>query len=387
MTWQNAILGDCVDILSGYAFKSDRFNDEGRGLPLVRIRDVVSGQSDTFYDGPYEDRYLVSDGDVLIGMDGEFNRAQWRGGRSLLNQRVCKISSSNGRLSERYLFHILPQILKRIEDQTPFVTVKHLSAKDLRQTELLLPPIEEQHRIAAILDSASIVRSKLIQLRGLAEELLKSAFLTLFGDPGTNPKNWPIGTIRDLLNDAKYGTAQKANASSGKYPMLRMGNLTYAGRIETTDLKFVDLADSDLEKYSLRRGDLLFNRTNSPELVGKTAVFDLEGVYVYAGYLIRARVRDDMADPYYLSHFLNSDYGKKTLREMCKSIIGMANINAQELQNIRVPIPPVNTQRQFRRIVEQVEAMRGKADRQLFDAENLFSSLSQRAFNGQLRGA
>ena len=98
LTQPTVALGDLVGILSGFAFKSERFADAG-GLPIVRIRDVKRGYSETFYSGEYDDCYVVNNGDLLIGMDGEFNRERWKGGKALLNQRVCKLSPDIHHLS------------------------------------------------------------------------------------------------------------------------------------------------------------------------------------------------------------------------------------------------------------------------------------------------
>jgi type I restriction enzyme, S subunit len=136
LSWDQRSLGEHTDLLSGFAFKSERFNTDKAGMPLVRIRDVVLGTTSTFYDGPYDSQFVVNDGEILIGMDGEFNCAKWKGGPSLLNQRVCRIRAKNSALNEDYLFRFLPDALKTIEDRTSFATVKHLSAKDIRAIEI-----------------------------------------------------------------------------------------------------------------------------------------------------------------------------------------------------------------------------------------------------------
>lgn len=146
-------LGDVVTVQSGFAFRSDLFSDSD-GLPLIRIRDVVSGTTKTRYTGPYNKAFLVRAGEIIVGMDGEFNCGKWRSEPALLNQRVCKITPCDKRLDRNYLFHALPSILKAIESATPFVTVKHLSTWTLLSARIPLPPIPEQRRIAAILDHA-----------------------------------------------------------------------------------------------------------------------------------------------------------------------------------------------------------------------------------------
>ncbi|WP_201765744.1 restriction endonuclease subunit S [Treponema primitia] len=169
----------------------------------------------------------------------------------------------------------------------------------------------------------------------------------------TNPMGWEHGTIRDIVTEVKYGTS-KPSVDGGSYPYLRMNNITFGGQLDITDMKYIDLPNNEIEKYIVRKGDVLFNRTNSKELVGKTCVFNLDEPMVIAGYIIRIRL-NDKAIPIYLSTVLNSDYGKLTLNLMCKKIIGMANINAQELQDIAILIPPKDLQNAFAAFVHQVD--------------------------------
>src|SRR5690606_6317785 len=156
----------------------------------------------------------------------------------------------------------------------------------------------------------------------------QSVFLEMFGDPYKNPKNWPVGTIKDITLKTQYGTSKKASENKGKYPILRMGNITYNGFLDFNDMKYIDLDDSEAEKYLVHKGDLLFNRTNSKELVGKTAVYREELPMAYAGYLVKL-VPNEKANSEIISGFLNSKYGKTLLYSMAKNIVGMTNINAE----------------------------------------------------------
>lgn len=288
-----------------------------------------------------------------------------------------------GEVDTRFLLHFMLSHSDYLESQAQGATVKGIKLDLLRSLPFPRLPRTEQRRIAAILDKADAIRRKREQALILADDFMRSVFLEMFGDPSTNSKGWPVGSIRDLIVDAKYGTSQKADVDEGSYPVLRMGNLTYSGRIDTTDLKYLDLNQKDVEKYTVRRGDILFNRTNSRELVGKTAVVMVDEVYAYAGYLVRART-NRKANPHYISAFLNSTFGKAILQGMCKSIVGMANINAQEFQNIRIPVPPVDLQNRFGAILERTEATRQLLLSDLRHAADLFSALSQRAFAGDL---
>jgi type I restriction enzyme S subunit len=139
----------------------------------------------------------------------------------------------------------------------------------------------------------------------------------------------------------------------------------------------------DKPKYLAQKGDLLFNRTNSKELVGKTAVFEEDKPMAIAGYLVRIRA-NERGNNYYLSAYLNSAHGKKTLVGMCKSIVGMANINAQEVQNIKIVLPPIQLQNEFEKIVKATKQKLKNFDKSSDLLNDNFNSLSQKAFAGEL---
>jgi len=122
-------LGSHIKILSGYPFKSNLFNENGEGLPLIRVRDVNTGFAGVFYSGNYPKEFLIDNGDILISMDGDFKCIEWQNGPALLNQRVCKIIPNSRELSRKYLLHSLPKALSEIHSKTIFTTVKHLSTK------------------------------------------------------------------------------------------------------------------------------------------------------------------------------------------------------------------------------------------------------------------
>ena len=175
----------------------------------------------------------------------------------------------------------------------------------------------------------------------------------MFGSQLENPYNFEKGIIKDVVSDVKYGTSSPAN-DNGIYPYLRMGNITYDGQLDLTNLKYITIDDKELDKYIVKKGDILFNRTNSKELVGKTCVFNLDEPMIIAGYIIRVRTNNRVI-PEYLSAVLNSKYGKQTLFDMCKSIVGQANINAQELQKIKLLVPPIEIQLKYKSYLVQID--------------------------------
>lgn len=375
---QLVTLGKHIDILSGCAFPSSGFN-RNNGVPLIRVRDILSGKTETYYEGSYDLKYLIKKGDLLVGMDGDFNREYWKGTDALLNQRVCKITPNPETLDKNFLYHFLQKELDKIHATTDVVTVKHLSVKKIQDIKIRLPSLKEQKRIATILDKADAIRQKREQAIKLADDFLRAKFLEMFGTPANNIHRFPKGTIRDLVDSVNYGTSAKASIDSGEYPILRMGNITYQGRWDFTDLKYLDLSVKEKDKYLVKEGDLLFNRTNSKELVGKTAVYEEDRPMAFAGYLIRVRP-NSIGNNYYISGYLNSIHGKITLMNMCKSIVGMANINAQELQNIEILIPPKHLQDEYEIIYKKIKKGLSIYDKSAMQLQLLASNLSNKYF-------
>jgi type I restriction enzyme S subunit len=186
--WPKKKLGELLEIQNGFAFKSELFSDADKGIPIIRIRDLACGFSETFYDGDHDPAFEVSDGDFLIGMDGEFRCYRWQGGKALLNQRVCRLQNFSRELNSSYVLYGINSHLRKIEDNTAFVTVKHLSAKQIANIEMGIPPMAEQERIVKLLDEADELRKLRAQADRRTSSLIPSLFHEMFGDPITNSK-------------------------------------------------------------------------------------------------------------------------------------------------------------------------------------------------------
>ena len=257
-------------------------------------------------------------------------------------------------------------------------TIPHIYFRDYQKESLNLPDRHEQQQIANIfkkIDALILIRRK--QLKNL-DELVKSRFMELFGTYPANEKGWNMGNIRDIVSEVRYGSSRPA-VDNGRYPYLRMNNITYSGELDLSDTKRIDVPDNELEKCTVRRGDVLFNRTNSKELVGKTCVYNCDEMMVLAGFVIRVRVNHEVL-PEFLSAFLNTDFSKKMLLGMCKTASGQANISAQELQNIGLYIPPMDLQQEFVDFKEQVDKSKLAVQQGLQKLEILKKSLMQQYF-------
>lgn len=284
------------------------------------------------------------------------------------------------RLDSRYLFRWLEASRAELQNMGVGATFKEVSKAIVSRLVIPLPSLEEQRRIAAMLDKADELRTKRRQALAHLDVPTSSIFQSMFGDPITNPMGWPMVRVGEALESAKYGSSEKA-ALVGATPVLRMNNLTYGGQLDLSQMKY--LSGSVDEKYLVRPGDVLFNRTNSAELVGKTAVYTGPEPMAYAGYLVRLRTRASCR-PHFLGTFMNLPSTKRVLRNMCKSIVGMANINAQEVQTIKMLLPPVENQNAFEARVTTVSQLKDRHHAQLRELDALFASLQHRVFKGEL---
>ncbi|MFC0296861.1 restriction endonuclease subunit S [Geobacillus jurassicus] len=320
---------------------------------------------------------------VLVAGNGDLNVKYYNGKFDAYQRTYIIESIDKNILNVKYLYYFMQLYVSKLRQMSIGGVIKYIKLNYLTDAKIPLPNIEKQNKIVKVLEKAQeLIDKRKAQIEAL-DQLTQSVFLEMFGDPATNPKKWPMGFIKDLALKTQYGTSKKASEDTGKYPILRMNNITYEGHWDLTDLKYVDLDDKEVEKYLVHKGELLFNRTNSKELVGKTAVYRFEKPMAFAGYLVKL-IPNEKANAEFISAYLNSKYGKSILFSMAKNIVGMANINAEELKSIKIYIPPKQLQDQFAEIVQKIESQRELFKKGLVELEKNFNSLMQRAFKGEL---
>lgn len=376
-------LSDVMDITSGFAFKSAYFSENGRGLPLVRIRDVARGYSETKYDGPHDDRYVVQDGDLLVSMDGEFRVQPWSGGKALLNQRVCRLEPRPKQLSRAYLKYLIAPELKRIEDRTPFVTVKHLAAKSILDLDVPLPKLEEQKRIAAILDKADAIRRKRQEARNIADKFLEAAYVEIFGSPVTNPNDWPIeplGNYLEFLTSGSRGWAQYYVPEGKRF--IRSLDVQM-NRIGADDTVYVDPpAGTEADRTRVQPYDVLLTITGSR--IGRVAFVptDIEEAYV-SQHVAILRLSEGLLDRF-VSMFLSLSAGGQL--QIAKQQYGQTKpgLSLAQIRTFDIPVPPVAVQERFLKVWDKFTDVQFGLTNSEQETEDLFNSLVQRAFKGEL---
>ena len=364
-------LEDCCEILDSMRIpitESDR--EEGK-YPYYGANGIQDYVAD----------YIFDDELVLLAEDGgnfgskEKPIAYRVSGKCWVNNHA-HVLKPKASLNVDYLCYSL--MFYKVEGMINGATRQKLTQAAMRKMKIPLRSMKEQVYIVEQLNYINQIKTQRQRELKLLENLIIARFVEMFGDPVLNEKGWKIVTVGDIVTEVRYGTSKPA-VEGGKYPYLRMNNLTADGHLDLKDLKYIDISEDEIEKCVVRKGDVLFNRTNSIELVGKTAVFDLTEEMVIAGYIIRVRLNKEML-PVVFSQYMNLEPLKVILRGMAKGAVNQANINAQELQSIKVYIPDMKLQNQFADFVQQIDKSKDSVQKALDEAQLLFDSLMQQYF-------
>ena len=295
---------------------------------------------------------LFPEGTVILSSRAPIGKVAIAGCAMCCNQGFKNLICSD-KILNKYLYWFLKGNTPYLNSLGRGATFREISKSIVAQIEINVPDIVYQKEVVDILEKISEVITRRKRELFALDNLIKARFVEMFGDPIKNTKGWEVVTIGDIVTEVRYGTSKPA-VEGGKYPYIRMNNLTSDGHLDLKDLKYIDIPDNEIEKCVVRKGDVLFNRTNSIELVGKTAVFDLPDDMVIGGYIIRVRLNERIL-PEVLSQYMNLEALKDILRSMAKGAVNQANINAQELQDIKVYIPDMGVQTEFVEIVKQVD--------------------------------
>lgn len=376
-----AKLPKLCEIQYGYAFDSACFTENNTYLPLVRIRDVKRGYSETFYSGNYPSDYVIDSGSLLVGMDGEFNIARWKGGHALLNQRVCKITAKEN-VNEEYIRFALSKALKEIENRTAFVTVKHLSAKELNQLEIDVPNYTTQTDIAKVLTQIeSIISARQQQLQKL-DELVKARFVEMFGDMYLNTMEWrelQLEIMADIVSGITKGR-KIAGKQLTKVPYMAVSNVK-DGYIDWTTVKTIEATDQEINQYRLLPDDVLMTEGGDPDKLGRGAIIrtPLENC-IHQNHIFRVRLDESHILPDYFAEYLKHQRAKRYFLGCAKQTTGIASINMKQLKALPVLLPPLELQNEFSAFIRQIDKSKVAVQKALDEAQLLFDSLMQKYF-------
>lgn len=394
--WEIKKLSEIGNVFNGNSInakvKKEKYSGLDNGLPYIGTKDVGFDSVIDYENGikiPFSEKEqfkIAPPNTPLICAEGG------SAGRKIgfTNQDVCfgnKLFAlvPNNNVDSRFLFYYYFSSSFQEHFSTEMTgIIGGVSMNKFKSIEIPIPSLPEQQRIVTLLDKAFAAIDK---TKANAEQNLKNT-KELFDcvlDNILYDKKWEVRRLGEVCSKVEYGTSSKAKRS-GKLPVMRMGNIQN-GRFDWESLVFSDNA-ADNKQYLLKYNDVLFNRTNSPELVGKTAIYKGERPAIFAGYLIRLHRNEDLLDADYLNYYLNSKMAFEYGKTVVISSVNQANINGTKLKTYPIPLPTLTEQQT---IVSQLDALRAETQKlevlyqkKMDDLEELKKSILQRAFEGEL---
>jgi len=357
-------LGEVAEFINGAAFKPEDWHENGR--KIIRIQNLNDSSK------PYnlttrnvDKKYEVNTGDILVSWSASLGVFEWLEMETAwLNQHIFKAIPDKAKVHKNYFKYSLGKALNDMECYLHGATMKHVNRKEFLSTKIYVPPLEEQRRIAAILDKADGVRRKCKEAIRLTEELLRSTFLEMFGDPVTNPKGWEIVKIENII---ELVSGQVDPRESPYSNMLHVGGDNIeSGTGEISGCKTPAELSLISGKYLFRKGDILYSKIRP--YLNKVSLPDFDGVCSADIYPIR--VNHSCVTPIYMTSILRSK-GFLEYAEKHSTRTNIPKINRKALLSFECPLPPLGLQNQFTNSANKI-------------LKNLFNSLLQRAFRGEL---
>ena len=390
MKWEIFNLVEVCDFQGGtQPPKSEWLNEKRDGyVRMIQIRDFTQGK-DSFVEYVKDSKKLkkCSAADIMIGRYGASIGKILTGLEGAYNVALVKTIPSN-KLDRSYFYHYLnaSYFQNFIQNAGSRAAQAGFNKEELKELQIALPPLPTQQKIATILDEADTLCHKDKTLLAKYDELLQSVFYDMFGDlflPGTKNRTEYLSAVGDLVS----GVAKNTNTIKDDFvevAYMRVANVQ-DGHINLNEIKSILVSQQDFNKYLLRENDLLLTEGGDPDKLGRGAVWKGQiSPCIHQNHIFRIRITLPDLHPTYLSYLLSSKYGKAYFLKMAKQTTGIASINMTQLKNFRVIFPDFSLQKKFADIIENIEQQKSQIIQQQTYSENLFQSLMQRAFKGEL---
>ena len=383
--WKWVKLGEVCGIVYGKGLLTKNLKEDG--FPVFGANGIIG----------FIDKYLYEEPMVLISCRGAYSgKINFSPPKSYITNNSLVLDVRNkSELDKNYLFYSLSAAKKtKLVTGTaqPQVTINNAVELDIP-----LPPKPTQQAIVSKIEELfseldkgiENLRTAQQQLKTYRQSVLKWAFEGKLTNESIKedelPKGWKKVVLGDACKNVEYGSATKSK-EQGKIPVLRMGNIQN-GKFDWDDLVYTD-NDEEIKKYLLKKDDVLFNRTNSAEWVGKTAIYKGERPAIFAGYLIRINRIENLLDANFITYYLNSLDAKKYGNSIRSFGVNQSNINGTKLKSYPLALPPLAEQEI---IVQEIESRLSVADKMeesitqsLQQADALRQSILKKAFEGRL---
>jgi len=427
-SWERVHLQEVARVQNGDAFKSKLFSKE-KGFPLIRIRDLFRSKSETFYKGTYGHEFVVSRGDLLIGMDGDFACHEWHGEPGLLNQRVCKIIPDESVLDRKFLLFGINGYLQAIKEATSSQTVTHLSSRDILRIPFPLPTLSEQQRIVAkveaLLARVNAARQRLAKVPAILKRFRQSVLaaacsgrltaawreehadlehplsneiepsvLEEWNDLPEIPDSWCWTTLRDVSayqGGYAYLSKRFTEEETGNQ-VLRIGNTRPGYVDELIAPAFItDEYAEETERFELQPHDILISQTGTryKRDYGFVGLVQVSSRRLFLNQRVsRLRCDSERIEPRYVFSWLQTEPYRGCFFKDETGNVNQGNVGAKPLKTGPIPLPPFPEQHEIVRRVEALfrlaDAIEKRVAAATARAEKLTQAILAKAFRGEL---
>jgi type I restriction enzyme S subunit len=387
--WKVAKLSTLLEIQNGYAFDAKLF-DPVVGTPLIRIRDLKAGAgTETYFNGPYDKKYIVNSGDLLIGMDGDFGCYEWKGNQALLNQRVCRLQNFADTLHPKFLLYGINSILKEIEKNTGYVTVKHLSSKTIQSIEFPLPPLAIQKAIVAKLDAAFVSIDTAIAAAEKnaenAKQLFQSYLSDVFEKGGEGWEETKLVDICTINPSKKEVKSLPADTLVSFMPMEDLGIATQ-NAVPIHEKPIGDL----IKSYTyFRENEVLLAKITPCFENGKLGIAKklANGIGFGSSEYIVFRPNAELLSDYLYYFFERNEFRILGASHM-SGAVGHKRVSKEFIENSKIILPPIQVQKsivgKLNTIFHETKMLIETYRKRTIALRSLKQSLLQQAFSGQL---
>jgi type I restriction enzyme S subunit len=342
-------------------------------------------------DAPSRARQLVKEGDVLVStvrpnLNGVAKVERVHGGTTA-STGFCVLRPSPDKLDTNYLFQWVRSaaFIQNMIDVASGANYPAVSDKKVKESLIPLPPLEEQKRIAKILDAADALRARRRESLAQLDALPQSTFLDLFGDPVENPRGWDELPLEEIVLDSKIGLVRSSKEFGWDFtvPYVRMDAVSKDGKFLADKVQFTEASQKEIQANSLLPGDFLFNTRNSKELVGKSCIYSGPEGWLFNNNLMRIRFIDSVCPEVIATQF-NFSLVSKELEQRKSGTTNVFAVYWKNLKSLPVLVPPKELQVRYADMVRSVNRQSVQINRHLEELDKLFFSLQQRAFSGEL---
>ena len=361
-------LGEVATFINGYAFKPSDWKKEG--IPIIRIQNLTGNNREiNYYQGKIDEKYHVKKGEILISWSASIDVYEWKGENGYLNQHIFKVVFDKMDIDKDFFVYLIKNKLNEIKKYTHGSTMKHITKSKFDNIKIRIPSKEEQIKIANKLNKIIIIIEKQKEQLELLENLKKSQFFEMFGDPIKNEKGWEVTSMDEIsIKKGEYGSNKPSKIYEGGYRYIRITDIKENGDLKEEKVGVVD-EDIEVKKYKLEEGDILFARSGAT--VGKTFLYRKEfGNCIFAGYLIRFKLDISKVNSEYIKRYTETEYYKKWV-ESCQNIVAQPNINAKKYgKELKIILPPLELQNKFATKIEAIQKLKFRKLKSLEKTEN-----------------